>query len=63
VRSVDGVPRVLAQRSAPPADQPPLVDAARTGNHYQPSERVGRLPAIGLDAGAIPGTRPDRIRW
>jgi hypothetical protein len=31
-----------------------------SGVTYAASESVGRLPMIGLDSGAIPGTRPDR---
>jgi hypothetical protein len=27
------------------------------------SDGIGRLPMIGLDSGAIPGTRPDQRRF
>jgi hypothetical protein len=58
------VPHLKRQVTPPAAPvEPTPVDAAATSNHYQPSERVGRLPAIGLDAGAIPGTRPDRSHF
>ena len=30
-----------------------------TGRYYLPGQ-LGRFPTVGLDAGAIPGSRPDK---
>lgn len=60
VTAVDHVPRTRAQRSAPPAP-PVAAEPANLGSvvgRYTSSDRLGRLPCIGLDAGAIPGTVP-----
>lgn len=63
VRSLDSVPRYRQQRT--PQAAPPVLPAAAapapTHEHYglTLSESIGRIPTIGIDSGAMPGTRPD----
>ncbi len=60
VHTCETVPSARPQRT--PAAQPALVAETPTTTHlsrYLPGQ-LGRFPTIGIDPGAIPGTRPDQ---
>ena len=48
----------MRQETVEPA--PPVDSPAASGYVYEVSENIGRVPIIGLDSGAIPGTVPGR---
>lgn len=61
VQSCETVPSARPQRTPAALDAPPPV-ATPTDPHigrYLPGQ-LGRFPTIGIDPGAIPGTRPDQ---
>ena len=56
---VDAVPH-LKRQVTPPAAASHTTGPELANVTYQASERIGRLPLIGVDSGALPGTCPDR---
>ena len=48
----------MRQETVEPA--PPVDSQAASGYVYEVSENIGRVPIIGLESGAIPGTVPGR---
>lgn len=64
---VDTVPirlhRFTAAARALEAERAAPAPTLRTAIHWTPSDRLGRIPCIGLDSGHIPGSRPDQLRW
>ncbi len=60
VHTCDTVPSARPQRTPAAIDAPPASSAppAQVGR-WLPGQ-LGRFPTIGIDPGAIPGTRPDQ---
>ncbi len=67
VQSCETVPSARPQRTPPSVPQ--LMDTPKSPapyhehpGRYLPGQ-LGRFPTVGLDAGAIPNTRPDQGRY
>jgi hypothetical protein len=63
VSVVDHTPHLRGLRT-PPAPPPPEPEEFRpepARGALLPRGYIGRFPTVGLDSGAIPGTRPDRL--
>ncbi len=60
VSSCTTVPSARPQRTPPAAEPQPLVaKTPTTAITLHPAGTLGRFPTIGIDPGAIPGTKPD----